>query len=164
MTCSTLHKIGASNVTSKGRCYLPPPLLNLGVYPCGHPHVVMAWRNIIFHDGILNFMVEDDIAQWKTKSHGGKWWNFPLVYPAPKPIHKGGGLRPPHHKGGTASGRPPLCRYPYGWVSGGWVGKTEIRPWQFKLPPTLRVCRHICIRELQRINTFWPRVLESNSR
>ena len=31
--------------------------------------------------------------------------------------------------GGAASSRPPLCGYPYGWVSAGWVGKEEIPPW-----------------------------------
>ena len=35
---------------------------------------------------------------------------------------------------------PPLVeaakgRLPYGWVSGSWLGKEEITPWQFKLTP-----------------------------
>ncbi len=34
--------------------------------------------------------------------------------------------------GGGEKGRrphPPLCGLPYGWVSGGWVGKEEIPQW-----------------------------------
>ena len=42
------------------------------------------------------------------KVHDGKWWDFILAYPASTPIHKGGG---------AASGRPPLCGYPHGWMS-----------------------------------------------
>ena len=54
---------------------------------------------------------------------------FPPCLPSLQtPIHKG------IHKGGAAEGRPPFVeaaggRLPYGWVSGGWVGKEEIPPW-----------------------------------
>ena len=59
-----------------------------------------------------------------------------LPIPLQTLIQKGGGLLSPlHNGGGAASVRPPLCGYPYGWVSGGWVGKEEMPPWQFKSPP-----------------------------
>ena len=59
----------------------------------------MPWWNMIFHGGISNSMVGNDIPRWETQFHGGKWWHFLLVYPASTPIHKGGGLRPPPQTG-----------------------------------------------------------------
>ena len=49
--------------------------------------------------------------------------------------HKGGGLRPPPQRGGGLRPPPLLCGYLYGWVSGGWVCKEEIPPWELKFPP-----------------------------
>ena len=70
----------------------------------------------------------NDIPRWEMIFHGGKWWDLLLAYPASTPIHKD------IHKGGVAGGGPPFMeaaegRLPYGWVSGGWVGKEEIPPW-----------------------------------
>ena len=72
--------------------------------------------NTIFHSGISNSMVGNDIPQWEIEFHGGKWWDVLLAYPASTPIHEGGVLPPPPQRG-AASGRPLLCGYPCGWVS-----------------------------------------------
>ena len=67
----------------------------------------MLVRQPMFRCGISNSMVGSDIPRWEMKSHGGKWWDVLLAYPASTPIHKGthkggGGQRPP----------PPLWRRP----------------------------------------------------
>ena len=57
-------------------------------------------------------------------------WDFLLAYPASR--HPSIRVST---KGGAAEGCPTLCgeaakgRLPYGWVSGGWVGKEEIPAW-----------------------------------
>ena len=115
----------------------------LGVLPCAHQHVVMPWWDEISLGGMFNSEVGNDMPWWAMKFHGGKWWDFPLAYPASTLIHKGGGLRQPPQRG-VASCRPPFvdtltngCR--------GWADNEEITAlpnMEFHSPPWSIISHH----------------------
>ena len=74
--------------------------------------------------------------------------DFPVAYPASRHPSK---REAAFGRLSTKGGRPP-GGYPYGWVSGGCVGKEESPRWQFKLPQwdfllAYPASRHLSIRE-----------------
>ena len=46
-------------------CHITVAVVLLGVFVYGQQHVVMQWRDVISHDGILIHMMGRDIPRWE---------------------------------------------------------------------------------------------------